>query len=177
MSLTFKFSRIKWLAVLVAVLLFSTWGIAYAADRVGLVDSQAVMFQHPRFDDAARLLLLLSRPLEGSAAQLLINESNPERRELITRHSTQVSAFAELDRAIAAENDQERRNTLRQDRQRRLSELEASLMGPILDECGRAMQAVMTLRNMTVLIEFDSVYYGGTDITEEVIQQLRRQVR
>ena len=177
MSLTFKFSKLKRTATLVTVLLVLTCGAAYAADVVGLVNSQKIMFQHPRFDEVSRILIFLSRAVEGSAAQLLISEKDPQRREMIMNFSAQVTEFADMDRAIAAENDSEKKGRLWENRQKKLSEVEAGMMKSIIDECKRAMQAVMALKKMTVLLELDSVYYGGTDITEEVIQQLKRQVR
>jgi Skp family chaperone for outer membrane proteins len=49
-------------------------------------------------------------------------------------------------------------------------------MKPLIEDGSRAIQAVMARRNMTVLIELDSVYHGGTDITEEVISRLKQTV-
>jgi len=159
---------------LVVVFVFMC-GTANAADTVALVDSQRIMFQHPRFDEASRILLFLSRPLEGSAPQLLLRERDPDRRQLITNFSAQITAFAEMDRAISAEQNPERRERLWTDRQNRLGEFEASLMGPIFEESSQAIRTVMLLRGMTVALELNSVFYGGTDITEEVIQRLTRE--
>ena len=172
-----KLTLSKMLLLISVTAFVLTCGAANASDTVALVDSQKVMFQHPRFDEASRILLFLSRPLEGGAPQLLLSERNPERRQLITNFSTQITAFAELDRAISAEQNAERRDRLWMDRQNRLGEFEASLMGPIFEECSQAIREVMTLRGMTVALELESVFYGGTDITEEVIQQMRSQIR
>ena len=164
-----SFFKFKWVAVFLL-----TCGAAYAADSVGLVNSQKIMFQHPRFDEATKMLIFLSRAVEGSAVQILTGEQDPERREMIMKYSTQVTEFAQMDRAIALENDTEKKTRLWEDRQRKFSEFEAGLMGPILEECRQAIQAVMTLKKMTVAIELDAVYYGGTDITDEVVQQLKK---
>ena len=158
---------------LIATVIVLTCGAAYAADTVGLVDSQKIMFQHPRFDEASKILIFFSRALEGNYAQVLANEKDPERRQMIAKYSAQVTEFAEMDSAIAVEQEVEKKRKLWEDRQKKLSELENSLMKPILEECLQAMKAVMSLKEMTVLIELNSVYYGGTDITEEVIRQLK----
>ena len=182
------FLELKWLAGLgsalgrillpgFAAVFVLACGIAYAADSVGLVDSQKIMFQHPGFDEASKIIIFLSRALEGGAPQILTSERDPERREMIMKFSTQVTEFAQLDRAIAAENDIEKKTGLWEERQNKLSEFEVGLMRPIMEECRQAIQTVMTLKQMTVVIELDSVYYGGTDITEEVIQHLRRTAR
>ena len=174
--MAYKFLKLKWMIVFGVVFgkILLAGLAACAADTVGLVDSQKIAFQHPRFDEASRILIFLTTSLEGSAPQMLLSESDPERREMISKFSTQVNEFATLDRAIAAENDPERQDRLWLDRQIKLSEFEASLMGPILDECSQAIREVMTLRSITVVLELDSVFYGGTDITDDVIQRLAR---
>jgi Skp family chaperone for outer membrane proteins len=133
------------------------------------------MFQHPKFDEASKILIFFSRSIEGNLALVLEGEKDLERRQMIMNYSAQVSEFAEMDRAIAAEQDPEKKERLWESRQKKLSDFEASLMGPIMQECRQAIQAVMVLKKMTVVIELDSVYYGGTDITEDVIQRLKRQ--
>jgi outer membrane protein len=163
-------------ASLIAAIFVFVCGAAYGADTVGLVNSEKIMFQHPEFNDASRIILYFSRALEGTPAQILSSEKDPERRQLLMKFATQVAEFADMDRAIAAENDIEKKSGLWEKRQIRLSEFEAGLMRPILEDCMKAMQAVMTNNKMTVLIELDSVYYGGTDITEDVIKQLKRSV-
>ena len=167
-----KILRLK-LAIVFAVV-FILCGAAYAADTVGLVDSQKIMFQHPKFDEASKILIFFSRSVEGNLEQVLEKETDTGRRQMIMNYSAQVSEFAELDRAISAEQDPEKKEKLWEDRQKRLSEFEAGLMRPIMEECRQAIQAVMALKKMTVVIELDSVYYGGTDITEDVIQRLKR---
>ena len=168
----YKFLK-YWALGLSAAVFISVCGGAYAADTVGLVNSQKIMFQHPRFDEATKVLIFLSKALEGSAPQILTSEKDPERRELIMKFSTQVTEFAQLDRAIAAENDPKKKESLWEERQRKLSEFEAGLMGPIMEECGQAIQAVMAHNKMSVVLELDAVYYGGTDITEDVIRRLK----
>ena len=158
-----------------AAVLILACGVAYAADAVGLVDSQKIMFQHPKFDEASKILIFFSRSVEGNLALVLEGEKDLERRQMIMNYSAQVSEFAEMDRAIAAEQDSDKKERLWEERQKKLSDFEASLMGPIMQDCRQAIQAVMVVKKMTVVVELDSVYYGGTDITEDVIERLKRQ--
>jgi len=170
--------RVKFLGRMLLVVLMAAFvlacGAANAAETVALVHSQRIMFQHPRFNEASMILILLSRPLEASAPQMLLRETNPERQQLIRNYSSDITRFADMDRAIAAEQNPERREQLWMNRQNSLSEFEASLMGPIFEESSQALRAVMVRRGMTVAVEADSVFYGGTDITEEVIQHLNQ---
>lgn len=162
----------KMLLVVLTVAFVLTCGVANAADTVALVNSRRVMSQHPRFNDASRILILLSRPVEGPAPQMLLNETNQERRQLITNFSADITRFADMDRAIAAEQDPARREQLWTNRQNSLSEFETRLMGAIFEESSQAIRTVTARRGMTVAVEADAVFFGGTDITEEVIQQL-----
>jgi len=157
--------KIKMLLLALAAAFIFTSAAADAADTVGLVNSRRVMFQHPRFEEASRILILLSRPIEGDASRIAANEAN---------FSAQITAFAVMDRAIAAEQNPERREELWLNRQNRFSEFEASIMGPIFEDSSEAIQAVMARRGMTVALEIDSVFFGGTDITDDVIELLRR---
>ena len=171
--MVFKFFGKMLLAALAAAFVLAG-GAAYATDTVALVNSRQVTFQHPRFEDASTVLILLSRPLEGSAAQMMLSETNPVRRRIISDFSTQITEFAEMDRAIAAESNPETREQLWRNRQNRLSALEGELMGSIFEEGSQAIRTVMTRRGMTVAVEADTVFYGGTDITDEVVQILNQ---
>ena len=157
-----------------AVFILLACGAAYAADVVGLVNSQKIMFQHPRFDEASKILIFFTRPLEGNLALILEREKDPERRQMIMDFSTHVSEFSAMDRAISEEKDPEKKEMLWEDRQNKLKEFEAGLMSPIFRECRKAIQTVMADKKMTVLLEVDAAYYGGTDITEDVILLLKR---
>ena len=148
-------------------------GVADASDSVGLIDMQKIMLQHPRFDEASKVLLFVSRPLEGPAVQILAGERDPERRAMITKYSAQITELAQMDRAIAAENDPQKKRKLWEDRQKKLAQFEGSLMRPILEDCEKAIKAVMTRLKITVVVDITFVYHGGRDITDEVIQQLK----
>jgi outer membrane protein len=51
---------------------------------------------------------------------------------------------------------------------------EQRLMEPILKDCQEAVRVVAKARNVTVVLEKASVYFGGLDITDYVVQQLNR---
>ncbi|MDR2137263.1 MAG: OmpH family outer membrane protein [Synergistaceae bacterium] len=148
---------------------------AGAADTVGIVNSQKILFQHPQFDPTTRLLLFLSRPIVDDPANIVNEEKDPEMKRLLTQSLDLIKELAELDRNLAAEQDAEERQRRVVARQSRLSEEERQRMAPILEDCRKALQTVMTQKKMTVILEVDSVYFGGTDITEAVIARLKAQ--
>jgi len=47
-------------------------------------------------------------------------------------------------------------------------------MEPIYNDCQEAVRVVARARNVTVVLERSSVYFGGQDITDFVVQHLRR---
>jgi outer membrane protein len=161
------------LSLIVAAFIIWAESAAGAADTVGVVNSQKILFQHPGFDDATRILLYLSRPTEGNPITLIESEKDADTKRLLTKFIDLITEFSELDRALAAEKDLEKKTRLSEARQEKLAQREGELMTPILQECRKVLETVMKNKKMTVVLEVGSVYLGGTDITEDVIQQLK----
>jgi outer membrane protein len=161
------------LSLLVAAMIIWAESAAGAADTVGIINSQKILFQHPGFDDVTRILLYLTRPIESNPILLIEKEKDAETKRLLTKFSHLLPEFAELDRSLAAEKDLEKKKRLSESRQTKLTQRERELMMPLLEECRRALETVMKNKKMTVIIETDAVYYGGTDITEDVVRQLK----
>jgi outer membrane protein len=161
------------LSLLVAALIVWAESAAGAADTVGVVNSQKILFQHPEFDDVTRILLYLSRTIENNPILLIEREKDAETKRLLTKFSHLLPEFAELDQSLAAEKDLEEKNRLVESRQTKLTQRERELMSPLLQECRRALETVMKSKKMTVIMEADAVYLGGTDITEDVVRQLK----
>jgi outer membrane protein len=115
-----------------------------AADTVGVIESRKVLFQHPGFDAAAKALVELRRQKESETNLAAEGESDPNKK-------------LDMFRAVARE----------------MAEAEERLMSPVRKDCEDALIAVMQKRKITVVLEKDSVYIGGTDITEDVIRQLK----
>ena len=153
---------------------------ANAADTVGIIDSQKVMFQHPQFAAVTHLLLNLTRrPVQPDLQKELLewakgDAASTSSRLIFMENTRLIDEFVEMDRRYAQEQDPEKKHQMDIDRQTKLSEAEARLMPSIVKECQEAFRAVMTAKKMTVLLEKDPVYLGGTDITDDVIQQLKK---
>jgi outer membrane protein len=149
-------------------------GASYAADTVGIVNSQSILFQHPNFEEITRFLLFLTRPV--NANPLLIDqdkELDQTTKDLVKKYRSVALEFFELDHGIAEEKDTEAKQRLEEARQERLSREERERMAPILAECRQALEAVMATKKLTVIVERDFVYHGGTDITEDVIRRVK----
>ncbi|MDR1731507.1 MAG: OmpH family outer membrane protein [Synergistaceae bacterium] len=122
--------------------------IAAAADTVGVIESQKILYQHPNFERVAHEVGNEARTREAELRASLEKITDPEERRRILEEGA-LSMKAE----------------------------EARLMAPINKECLEAVTAVAKKRKITVVLEKDAAYYGGTDITEEVIAQLKAAVK
>ncbi|MDR1741096.1 MAG: OmpH family outer membrane protein [Synergistaceae bacterium] len=127
-----------------AVMCALSAGAAYAADTIGVIDSQAIISKHPSFDGAMSQLQQISRQKENEA---------------------KTAADSETDSSKKAQIVQVKRMELVKEEQR--------LMEPIFKACQEAVRVVAKKRNITLVLEKASVYFGGQDITDDVIKQLQ----
>jgi outer membrane protein len=56
-----------------------------------------------------------------------------------------------------------------------LAKEEQRLMEPIIQEAQLAVRTVAKNKGLTIILEKASVYVGGIDITEDVVQQIKKQ--
>ena len=125
-------------------------GLAYAAasntgDKIGVIDSQMVITKHPKFENAMKELQGISRKKEEEA---------------------RVAADKEPDDSRKAQLIREKRMELAKEEQR--------IMEPIIQEAQLAVRAVAKNKGLTIILEKASVYVGGIDITEDVVQQIKK---
>jgi outer membrane protein len=118
---------------------------APAGDRIGVIDSQEIISKHPAFEEAARQLQQTGRQKESEAKAMADKETEPAKK---------------------AQAVQTKRMELAKEEQR--------LMEPIFKDCQEAVRVVAKQKNITLVLEKASVYFGGADITEDVIKQVLR---
>jgi outer membrane protein len=135
-------------SALSAALLFVAAGAAGAADTIGVLESQKILYQHPNFGLVARQVGERGRAKEAEIQAALERTSDPGERARI---------IAEGSREMKSE--------------------ETRLMAPINRECQNAVASVAKTKKMTVVMEKTATYYGGTDITEDVIRYLKTTVK
>ena len=132
-------------SLLIAAVVVLTGSVAGAADTIGVIDSQQIVSQHPSFESVTQQLQQISRTKESEA---------------------KAAADKEPDTAKKAQIVQTKRMELAREEQR--------LMEPIFQNCQEAVRVVATQKKVTRVLEKASVYFGGQDITLDVIQQLKR---
>ena len=114
-------------------------------DVIGVIDSQQIVSKHPSFEATAKQLQQMMRDKEAEAKAAVDMEPDPQKK----------AAIMQTKRMEAAREEQR-------------------LMEPILKDCQEAVRVIAKQRNVTIVLEKASVYFGGQDITDYVVQQLSR---
>ena len=138
------FNKIVVLSVLILSALLALGSAAMAADTIGVIDSQKIVTEHPKFEDVSKQLQQIGSQKESEA---------------------RAAADKETDTARKAQVVQAKRMELAREEQR--------LMEPIFQNCQDAVRVVAKKKNVTLVLEKAAVYFGGVDITQDVIQQLK----
>ena len=141
----FSGKRIGILLSLALLLIWSSAVLASANEKIGVIDSQKIIFQHPRFEAVTKQLQQISQKKEN-----------------------------EMKMAVDKESDQNKKAQIFNTKRNEFAQEEAKLMQPIFQEAQVAVRTVARLKGVTVVIEQSAVYFGGIDITDDVIQELKK---
>ena len=76
--------------------------------------------------------------------------------------------------AVDKETDQNKKAQIFSAKRNELAQEEQRLMQPIFQEAQLAVRTVAKIKGVTVVIEKSAVYFGGIDITDDVIQELKK---
>ena len=130
-----------------AVLFLSLYiaGAAFAHDVMGCVDPQKVMFQHPKFEQI----------------QKQISDVTNKKQ-------------AEAKTAIDKETDDKKKAKIFQDKRTEAANEERKLMEPLFKDINLAIRTVANAKKITVVVDKGAVFFGGTDITADVITELKK---
>lgn len=132
--------------IAIAVLGVLAFGsLASAEEKIGVIDSQKIVFQHPKFEGITKQMQQISKTKEN-----------------------------EMKTAVDSEKDQDKKAEIYQAKRRELAQEEQRLMQPLFQEAQLAVRTVAKLKSITVVIEKGAVYFGGIDITDDVIQELKK---
>ncbi len=116
-----------------------------SVESVGVVDRGQILDNHPGLNAARQKLAEIARQKENEA---------------------KAAADKETDTAKKAQAVQAKRMELAQEEQK--------LMAPIYHDCEQAVREVAVKKKLTLVLDKFVVLIGGTDITQDVIQQLSR---
>ena len=134
------------LSVTALVFVLAAGGAANAAvDSVGVIDMYEVTNNHPKMNDAKAQMATISRQKETEAKAAADKESDPAKKAQIV-----------------------------QAKRMELAREEQKIMDPIFRDCQQAVREVATNKKLTLVLNKSVVLIGGSDITQDVIQQLAK---
>ena len=134
------------LSVTAFLFVLAAGGVANAAvDSVGVIDMYEVTNNHPKMNDAKAQLATISRQKETEAKAAADKESDPAKKAQIV-----------------------------QAKRMELAREEQKIMDPIFRDCQRAVREVAVNKKLTLVLNKSVVLIGGSDITQDVIQQLAK---
>ena len=138
--------RFTVLAVLAAAVSFFIPAVSFAAqaDILGYVNAQAVMTRHPRYVQVQK----------------------------------QLSAFSDKKRkeaqaAIAKTKDTKKQQQIYQSKRLEVVNEESKLMTPLFKDIDNAIRSAASANKVSVVINKSAVFYGGKDLTKDVISRLK----
>ncbi|MDY3869372.1 MAG: OmpH family outer membrane protein [Pyramidobacter sp.] len=131
-------------SALLALLLLCV-GTAFAADTVGVVDMQRVLFSHPRIEQVTKRIEAIYQAKDK-----------------------------EVKAALAKVTDKKKAAEVVDKKRREVAEEEMKLKEPIFKEIRLAIRTVARAKNLSVIVEASAVHFGGIDITADVVQELKK---
>lgn len=138
-----KITGILLLAV-AAGIIFASAALA-AEERVGGIDPQRVLFQHPKYEQTLQQIKKIADTKQNEAKV-----------------------------AIDKETDNNKKSQIFQDMRRVIAEEEQKLMQPLFRDIDLAVRTVANAKKVTVVVDKTALFYGGIDITDDVVQELKK---
>ena len=134
------------LSVMAVLFVLAAGSVASAStESVGVIDMYEVTNNHPKMNDAKTQLATISRQKENEAKAAADKESDPAKKAQIV-----------------------------QTKRMELAQEEQKIMEPIFKDCQQAVRQVAVNKKLTLVLNKSVVLIGGSDITQDVIQQLAK---
>lgn len=135
---------IKIFACVAALTVFAA-GSAFAQDVIGCIDPNQVLFQHPKFEQVQNQLKDILSKKEQEAKTAFDKETNDQKKQEILNS-----------------------------KRKEMSMEEQKLIQPIYKDIDLAIRAVSQAKKITVVVDKNAIFYGGVDITNDVITELKK---
>jgi outer membrane protein len=141
----FSFKKMVLMAVLSAFILSLVAGVALAGDKIGVIEPQTVLNQHPKMSQVKKQV------------QAIVQKKQEEARA-----------------AIEKEQDNKKKAAIYEMKQNEAAVEEQKLMAPLLKDIDLAIRTVAKAKGLTVVIDVAQALMGGVDITYDVIGELKK---
>jgi outer membrane protein len=132
--------------LLVAVLGILVPSFALAGEeKIGGIDPQKVLFQHPKYEEILKQIKAVADKKQNEAKIAMDKESDNNKKGEI---------FQKMRKDIADE--------------------EQKLMQGLFKDVDLAIRTVASAKKITVVVDKTALFYGGIDITDDVVQELKK---
>lgn len=132
-------------AVLAAFILTMFAGVALAEEKIGVIEPQKVLFQHPKMTQVQKQV-----------------------QAIVQKKQTEAKA------AIDKEQDNKKKAEIYQAKRNEAATEEQKLMAPLFKDIDLAIRSIAKAKSLTIVLDKAQVFMGGLDITEDVIQELKK---
>lgn len=134
--------------VLVGFILSMAAGIALAEEKIGVVEPQKVLSQHPKIAQVSKQVQAIVQKKQAEAKSAIEKEKDNKKKEEIYKTKRNEAATEEQ-----------------------------KLMAPLFKDIDLAIRSVAKAKGLTVVISKTRVFVGGVDITEDVIRELKKKAQ
>lgn len=128
-----------------AVMAVFAAGSAFAQDVIGCVDFNKTMFQHPKMEQVQKQM-----------------------QDVMSKKEQEMRA------AIEKESNDQKKQEIYNTKRREMATEEQKLIQPIYKDIDLAIRTVAQAKKITVVVEKAATFYGGVDITNDVINELKK---
>ncbi len=134
--------------VLVGFILSMVAGIALAEEKIGVVEPQKVLSQHPKMAQVSKQVQAIVQKKQAEAKSAIEKEKDNKKKEEIYKAKRNEAATEEQ-----------------------------KLLAPLFKDIDLAIRSVAKAKGLTMVISRAQVFVGGVDITEDVIQELKKKAQ
>ncbi|NLH94905.1 MAG: OmpH family outer membrane protein [Synergistaceae bacterium] len=134
--------------VLVGFILSMAAGIALAEEKIGVLEPQKVLSQHPKMAQVSKQVQAIVQKKQAEAKSAIEKEKDNKKKEEIYKTKRNEAATEEQ-----------------------------KLMAPLFKDIDLAIRSVAKAKGLTVVISKTRVFVGGVDITEDVIRELKKKAQ
>ena len=137
----------KYLSVIMLALVcvVAVTGAAVAAEKIAIIDPQKVLFNHPKFQDTQKQI------------QAMMDKKQQETKMAME----------------TAKGEEEQRRIFMQKRQEAAIE-DQKMMEGLFKDIDMAIRVVAQAKGFTLVLDKNQVFFGGVDITNDVILELNK---
>lgn len=137
--------RMVLLAVFSAFILAMAAGVAVAEEKIGVVEAQKVLSEHPKMAQVRKQVESIVQKKQNEAKIAIDKEKDNKKKEEIYKTKRNEAATEEQ-----------------------------KLMAPLFKDVELAIRTVAKAKGLTIVISKSQTFLGGLDITQDVIQELKK---